>query len=77
MHVHNDGTICKEGTQLVPDSFVPCCQMFDAHTATCEFDIRYEWRKTPRRWVIAISESAGGGGIEIAFCPHCGNRLPS
>jgi len=77
MHGHSDGTICREGTQSLPEDFVPCCEMFSAHTATCVFDIRYEWWKTSRRWVIAIAESAGGGGIEITYCPHCGTKLPS
>lgn len=73
---HADGTPCKEGTRSVPDGFRPCCESFDGHTTSCDFDVRYEWWPKSGHWVIAISESAGGGGILIEFCPHCGLRLP-
>src|SRR6058998_1346514 len=72
---HDDGTVCREGTKRVPPRFRACCEVFQAHTATCELDVRYEWWPKARRWFIAISDAAGGGGIEIDFCPHCGSRL--
>lgn len=72
---HSDGTICLEGISSVPAGYVPCCETFVGHTATCAYDVRYEWWAKPRHWVIAIAESAGGGGITISFCPHCGANL--
>lgn len=73
--VHSDGTPCKEGTANVPAGFAPCCDMFGSHTSTCDYDVRYEWWSKSRQWVISISESAGGGGIQIFYCPHCGTCL--
>jgi hypothetical protein len=29
-----------------------------------------------RGWFTIISPAAGGGGIALNFCPHCGRRLP-
>lgn len=72
---HTDGTICLEGTKSVPRSFVPCCKAFSDHVTACAFDIRYEWWSRQKHWVIAISDSAGGGGIVINYCPHCGSKL--
>lgn len=72
---HADGTPCKEGTSSIPRGFVPCCAEFSGHLTTCDFDVRYEWWPKQRHWVIAIAEVAGGGGIRIAYCPHCGARL--
>lgn len=72
---HPDGSECKEGIQKVPTKYVPCCSTFHEHTKCCEYDIRYEWWAKSKHWVIVISELAGGGGIEIDFCPHCGIRL--
>ena len=75
MHQHSDGTTCNEGTSSVPEGYTPCCGTFEAHTRACEFDIRYEWWAKDSKWVIAIADTAGGGGIEIGYCPHCGMRL--
>jgi len=72
---HPDGTSCLEGTTSLPPDFQPCCAVFAAHTATCAHDLRYEWWPKSRRWVIALAESAGGGGIVITHCPHCGTPL--
>jgi hypothetical protein len=72
---HADGSMCLEGTRSVPMSFHPCCEAFGFRLSTCEYDIRFEWQKNVRQWVIKIAETAGGGGIRIRFCPHCGTRL--
>ena len=72
---HADGTICLEGTSRVPKPYRPCCQAFDVQTSMCAFDVRYEWSPRQKTWVIAISESAGGGGVVITYCPHCGDKL--
>jgi hypothetical protein len=74
---HTDGTRCLEGTRRVPRGFSPCCSVFDLHTTSCAYDIRYEWWQRHRIWVVTIADSAGGGGIEVSFCPHCGGRLQS
>lgn len=70
-----DGTRCVEGTRRVPRGFRPCCRVFASHTTSCAYDVRYEWWQRRRTWVVTIAESAGGGGIEIRFCPHCGRSL--
>jgi hypothetical protein len=72
---HPDGTPCKEGTRSVPSRHVACCETFAGHLSTCDLDVRYEWWPRPRQWVITIAESAGGGGIVIRYCPHCGAEL--
>lgn len=59
----------------MPRKHVPCCEIFAGHLDTCEFDVRYEWRSKSKQWVIAIAESAGGGGLTMNFCPHCGKKL--
>jgi len=66
---------CLEGTKKVPRGFKGCCETFAGHTTTCTFDIRYEWWPKLKTWVIVIDESAGGGGITIGYCPHCGKKL--
>lgn len=73
--VYPDGTVCLEGTKSVPKSYAPCCKVFHEHTRTCVYDIRYEWWPKSNHWVIAIVESAGGGGITMSYCLHCGARL--
>jgi hypothetical protein len=72
---HEDGSPCPEGTQSVPRVFAPCCEVFADHTAACYFDIRYEWWPKQKGWFIVIAPSAGGGGIAISYCPHCGSKL--
>src|SRR4051812_22708633 len=74
---HTDGSLCLEGTSRVPKGFHACCAAFAVHTKTCEFDIRYEWWPRPKGWYVVIAEAAGGGGVEIGFCPHCGAKLSS
>ena len=71
---HPDGSPCLKGTQRVPKNYVPCCEFFDYRTRTCAYDIRYEYWKG-QGWMIVIVEEAGGGGIAISYCPHCGTRL--
>jgi hypothetical protein len=77
MKWHADGTKCLEGTRSVPQGYQPCCEIFEGHLDTCAYDIRYEWWVQSDQWVIVIAESAGGGGITINYCPHCGARLLS
>ena len=72
---HADGSRCPEGTQRVPRRFESCCAAFEARTRACTFDVRYEWWPEQRNWFVPIAESAGGGGIAIAHCPHCGAKL--
>ena len=73
-YLHPDGTTCLEGTTCVPEGFTPCCEIFGGHIDTCAHDLRYEcWESG---WVIRIADAAGGGGISITFCPHCGIELP-
>ena len=75
MKYHQDGTVCLEGTKSVPEDFVSCCDDFAAHLDSCQYDVRYEWWKIEKYWVIAIADCVGGGGIKITFCPHCGKKL--
>jgi len=71
--LHPDGTQCLKGTSCVPNGYKPCCPRFGDHTVTCAHDVRFEcWESG---WVIRIADSAGGGGISIRFCPHCGAEL--
>jgi hypothetical protein len=70
--IHPDGSLCLEGTKNVPPNFVPCCKVFNDHTITCTYDLRYEWYKNLKSWVIKVSNLAG---ISITFCPHCGKKL--
>jgi hypothetical protein len=73
--LHADGSICLEGIKRVPRNFKPCCDFFKLHTTSCAYDIRFEWWSKKKIWVIPISDEAGGGGINILFCPHCGKKL--
>lgn len=75
LKTHSDGSICLEGTRRVPENFKSCCNEFESHTDACTFDIRYEWWGNPQGWFIPIVPSAGGGGIAIGYCPHCGKKL--
>jgi len=72
---HRDGSACPEGTRTIPRAFKPCCPEFGSHTLTCYHDVRYEWWPKQGGWFTVIAPSAGGGGIAISFCPHCGSRL--
>jgi len=72
---HADGSICPEGPRRVPRGWKPCCTAFDARVEACFFDIRYEWWSKQRNWFTIIEPSAGGGGVAIAYCPHCGTKL--
>jgi hypothetical protein len=74
--IHADGSICPEGTTRHPRPYRPCCEEFDHRTRACFFDIRYEWWPAYRGWFTLINPTAGGGGIAMNFCPHCGKRLP-
>lgn len=74
--LHADGIPCPEGTQRLPRDGKLCCEAFRARTLACFFDVRYEWWPNHRGWFTLINPSAGGGGIAMNFCPHCGERLP-
>jgi len=74
--VHADGSICPEGTARVPRGKKICCEDFRVRTLACFFDIRYEWWPEYKGWFTLVIPSAGGGGIAMNFCPHCGQRLP-
>src|SRR5262249_34539829 len=73
--LHADGSECREGTARVPAPFSPCCAAFRQQVVACEFDIRYEWWQSQDTWVIVIADCAGGGGVAINYCPHCGTKL--
>ena len=75
MSSHQDGSPCPEGTRCVPRAFAACCEPFAQRTVACYLDIRYEWWPKRRNWFIVIAPTAGGGGIAIQFCPHCGAKL--
>lgn len=72
---HLDGSLCPEGTAQLPANRVLCCREFEARTTACYYDVRYEWQRRRRNWVIAIPPDAGGGGVAITHCPHCGAKL--
>ncbi len=72
---HIDGTPCPEGTASLPRGHVFCCEAFRQRTLACYFDVRYEWWPRQRGWFNVITPDAGGGGIALAFCPHCGTKL--
>lgn len=74
---HADGTLCREGTRQLPANHQACCETFEQHTSACVHDVRYEWHEDHQTWVIALSDAAGGGGIAIEYCPHCGTGLRS
>lgn len=72
---HPDGSYCLENHQRCPEEGKPCCTLFEDHTVACVYDLRYEWWAKPGFWVVRLADSAGGGGIKISFCPHCGSEL--
>jgi hypothetical protein len=59
---------------VLPRGWQPCCSVFEDHTKACYFDVRYEW-SSQHGWMNLIAPSAGGGGIVMSFCPHCGIKL--
>lgn len=71
--LHPDGTAGLEGTRSVPGDWTPCCDSLAGHVETCAYDIRYEFWPGANQWVIAIAESAGGGGIGIGWVPTSRN----
>jgi hypothetical protein len=72
---HIDGSLCPEGMQRLPENGRLCCNAFEARTRACYFDIRYEYWSGMKGWFVIIPPDAGGGGIAINHCPHCGARL--
>lgn len=72
---HSDGSPCPEGTQCLHEGELICCDLFRQHTLACYYDIRYEYWPGLSGWFIIIAPEAGGGGIEIKYCPHCGTKL--
>ena len=74
-NTHTDGSPCPEGTQCLPEDGRICCNAFAARTMACYFDIRYEYWQNLGGWFVVIQPDAGGGGVAINYCPHCGARL--
>jgi hypothetical protein len=72
---HSEGAVCLEGMKRVPLTYNPCCGSFAAHVVAHCHDMRFEWSAIQRRWVAVIAPEAGGGVIEIQFCPFCGTQL--
>lgn len=72
---HLDGSPCPEGTARAPRRHEFCCDEFQDRTLACYFDVRYEWWSRQRGWFNVISPEAGGGGIAMQYCPHCGTKL--
>lgn len=71
-NAHTDGTLCFEGTKMIPENFKPCCDTFESHVKTCIYDLRFEWWDKRKSWFIMLSD---GSGIKIDFCPHCGTKF--
>lgn len=69
---HLDGSVCLEGTRLLPKEYKPCCNMFASHTSTCTHDLRYQYSEKFNSWSIALQD---GSGIMIKYCPHCASKL--
>jgi hypothetical protein len=67
--------MCPEGTQRLPEDGATCCDDFRERTAACYFDIRYEYWPDHAGWFVIIQPDAGGGGVAMNFCPHCGIKL--
>jgi hypothetical protein len=67
--------MCPEGAQRLPADGAICCNDFRERTLACFFDIRYEYWPAYAGWFVIISPDAGGGGVAINFCPHCGLKL--
>lgn len=73
--VHDDGSVCLEGTRRVPARYKPCCRAFDRLTTNCKFDIRAEWWAGRRKWYVLLCDG-GSSGLELNYCPFCGKKLP-
>ena len=72
--LHADGTVCMEGSQVVPDGFVACCDRFLNSTTACSVDVRFEWWERHDGWYVIIADG-GHSGLNFQFCPFCGSRL--
>jgi hypothetical protein len=62
-----------------------CCEMMRSNVEnTCEYhpdrfdcpDCLIDFNERANRYGLIILNEAGGGVIEIAYCPWCGSRLP-
>jgi hypothetical protein len=72
--LHADGTVCMEGSQVVPDGFEACCDRFLNSTTACSVDVRFEWWESHDGWYVIIADG-GHSGLHFSFCPFCGSRL--
>jgi len=71
---HPSGELCLAGERKVPRGFSACCSRFDHATQACIYDIRFEWWPRSKSWVVRVADG-GSSGIELTFCPFCGENL--
>jgi hypothetical protein len=72
--LHADGSVCLEGTKVVPEGFEACCDRFDQRTRACSVDVRFEWWQHHSGWYVMIADG-GHSGLKFDYCPFCGYRL--
>lgn len=73
---HPGGEPCLAGKRKVPRAFSACCSRFDDATQACIFDIRFECWPRSKSWVVRVADG-GSSGLELSFCPFCGENLNS
>lgn len=62
---HPDGSICQEGIRSVRRGKQACCDEFYYRTATCIYDIRYQWYNKHKTWGVPLCD----GGTTICVDP--------
>jgi hypothetical protein len=72
--LHADGSVCLEGTQVLPEGFAACCDRFVHSTAACSVDVRFEWWERHDGWYVIMADG-GQSGLRFSFCPFCGSKL--